>query len=254
MNGQSQHPHEVFHGQDTPFSSEGGPSINDLIAMLGHELRNPLAAIRSAVEVLHIRGSQTSQTDPVVAVLDRQSAHMTRFVDGLLDVARLTKGRLVLALKDVDLRTVVKDAVFDMTAQIHHRGLALQVNEGPDPLVVRGDVSRLAQVFGNLLENATKYTNPPGAIIVSSCKNGDEAVVVIKDTGRGIRPELLARVFEGFEQEQQGIARMEGGLGMGLALVRGLVNLHNGNVSANSAGLNEGSEFVVRFPLSHQTT
>lgn len=220
--------------------------------MLGHELRNPLAAIRSAVEVLHVRDGHGS-SDPVVAVLDRQSAHMARFVDGLLDVARLTTGRLVLDLQNVELRTVVEEAVFDMTARIHHRGLALQINEGPDPLVVRGDVSRLAQVFGNLLENATKYTDPPGAIIVSFCRTGDEAVVAIKDTGRGIRPELLARVFEGFAQEQQGIARTEGGLGLGLALVRGLVNLHNGSVSASSAGLGEGAEFVVRLPLLTQT-
>jgi two-component system, chemotaxis family, CheB/CheR fusion protein len=222
---------------------------DEYLAMLGHELRNPLGAIRSAADLIH--GAETTEPNMrrAHAVLKRQSAHMSRIIDGLLDVSRIARGKINLELAPLDVRDVL-DKVLEVRAEhTAKRDLTLKTDLIQGPLWVTGDEARLTQVFDNLLGNAIKFTPAPGMVTVTLRRDDHSAVIGVRDTGVGIRAELLPSIFESFQQERQDVARSEGGLGLGLALVKGLVELHQGTIQAHSGGPGTGSEFLVRLPL-----
>ncbi len=223
---------------------------DEFLAMLGHELRNPLAAIRSATEILKISCPDDARLQRAHGVLDRQSAHMSRLIDGLLEVSRIARGKIQLDPVVLDLREVIDLALEDRLAQIESRELELRTERGAEPLWVRADRVRLVQVLDNLLGNAIKFSNAHGTIHVMVSRHTEEAVVRIKDTGVGIRSEMLERLFDPFQQDTEDIARPAGGLGLGLALAKKLVELHGGSIRAHSAGRGSGSEFEVRLPLA----
>jgi signal transduction histidine kinase/integral membrane sensor domain MASE1/CheY-like chemotaxis protein len=221
---------------------------DQFLALLGHELRNPLAPIRNALEIL-----RTGKMDPAVAsqmheMMQRQTAHMVRLVDDLLDVSRITRGKIELRREQVDLRTAVERGVDTVRPLLDERGHDLRLSLPPEPIVLEADPTRLEQILSNLLTNAAKYTPGRGTIDFSAARDGDHAVIRVRDSGIGIRPEMLGRIFELFAQADRLPERVQEGLGMGLTLVRSLAQLHGGTVSAASAGPGHGSEFVVRLP------
>ena len=217
---------------------------DEFLAMLGHELRNPLSPIVSAVELLRRRGHDGSRE---LAVIERQAQHLVHLVDDLLDVARITRGRIALRLEPVLLGAAVARAAETTGPILEGRGhrLALDV---PADLVVRGDAVRLAQIVGNLLSNAARYTPSGGHIQVRARREGDRTVLEVEDDGQGMDPELVPRVFDLFVQGPRPLDRPEGGLGLGLTLVRRLVELHGGTVAARSPGPGRGSTFTVALP------
>ncbi len=226
---------------------------NEFLAMLSHELRNPLAAISNAVRLLQISPPADPQAAPARDVLGRQVAHLVRLIDDLLDVSRITSGKITLRSEPVDIRTVVGRAVETAQPLIAARGQQLVVSVPPDPIIVEGDPIRLAQVLAKLLSNAVKYTDEGGRIRVvaktAPGDHGEEAAIKVEDSGMGIAPEMLPRIFDLFSQAEDP-RDGQGGLGIGLALVRELVALHDGSVEASSAGVGQGAEFAVRLPLA----
>jgi len=229
---------------------EASRQKDEFIAMLGHELRNPLATIRNAAELLALCQAGDATLQRIHASLDRQTTHMAKLIDGLLDVSRIVQGKISLETEVVNLRAILDDVIVDRVTQIERRGLELRTVFEDLGLWVHGDRVRLAQVFDNLLANAIKFTHAPGAITIQAARDGDSAVIKVIDTGAGIDPELLPHVFEPFRQAAQSIARTEGGLGLGLALVKGLVELHGGTVAAHSNGPGTGAELVLRLPAA----
>ncbi len=226
---------------------------DEFLAMLAHELRNPLGAIANAAHVMDQIG--TSQPPPptvqrAVGVIQRQIQHLVRLVDDLLDVSRITRGKIELRLEPVDLRDAVRSAVEMTRPIIEAKEHALRVELPPEPLTVHADVTRLEQVLGNLVRNAAKYTEPGGRIEVTAWSEDGEAAVRVRDNGIGIPAELLPRIFDLFIQGEQSLDRSGGGLGIGLTLVHRLVEMHGGQVAAQSGGEGQGSEFTVRLPLS----
>jgi signal transduction histidine kinase/ActR/RegA family two-component response regulator len=225
---------------------------DEFLAMLSHELRNPLAPIRNAVEVIRMIVPPESKLRWAADVTDRQVRQLTRLVDELLDVARISQGKIVLKQAPVDLVTVVAQCVETHRPGIAARRLELSVSLPGQPVVVRGDATRLAQVVDNLLTNATKYTPDGGSIELSVARDvgpaGDRAVLTVSDDGIGIEAELLPYVFELFEQGKRALDRTQGGLGVGLTLVQRLVLLHGGEVQATSEGAGRGARFQVRLP------
>jgi PAS domain S-box-containing protein len=220
---------------------------DEFLAMLGHELRNPLGTITNALAVMRRRASDP-ELARLVALIGRQAVHLTRLVDDLLDVARVTEGKVDLRRQRVDLREIARrcvDALAHAGRTASHRVTA----EG-DAAEVFGDPARLEQVVSNLVDNALKYTPPGGSVVVRVGTEGEHAVLRVRDTGEGIRPELLADIFDVFVQQPQALDRARGGLGLGLALVKRFVELHGGSVTAASAGPGAGSEFTVRLPRS----
>jgi signal transduction histidine kinase len=226
---------------------------NEFLAMLSHELRNPLAAISNAVRLLQISPPADPQAAPARDVLGRQVAHLVRLIDDLLDVSRITSGKITLRSEPVDIRTVVGRAVETARPLIAARRQQLVVSVPPDPIIVEGDPIRLAQVLAKLLSNAVKYTDEGGRIRVvaktAPGDHGEEAAIKVEDSGMGIAPEMLPRIFDLFSQAEHP-RDGQGGLGIGLALVRELVALHDGSVEASSAGVGQGAEFAVRLPLA----
>lgn len=222
---------------------------NEFLAMLAHELRNPLAPIRNAHEILRMLKSDQPELSLARDVIQRQLTHLVRLVDDLLDVSRITRGKIRLQNQVLDISQVIASAVETSRPLIDASGHRLEVTLPPSPLFVEGDPSRLVQVFGNLLNNAAKFTPPGGQIALRAQQQAGEVVVRVRDNGAGIPPEMLAQVFELFTQVNQALDRTTGGLGVGLTLVRRLVELHHGSVQAISEGLEMGSEFVVRLPL-----
>ena len=225
---------------------------NEFLAMLAHELRNPLAPIANALRLL----ARTPTSDPtelwVRDVLERQTAQMSRLVDDLLDVSRVTRSAMVLDRKPLDARRSLRnalDAARQWMEEARHR-VTLAIAE--ERLEIDGDEVRLNQVFQNLLHNAAKYTPPGGEIHVAARREGDEAVISVRDNGVGMTPELAASAFEIFRQGSQSLDRPHGGLGVGLTLVQRLVQLHGGSVEAKSEGQGRGSEFIVRLPLRQE--
>jgi two-component system, sensor histidine kinase len=221
---------------------------DEFLAMLGHELRNPLAAIRNALSVLDEVGSRAERAVRQREVIDRQARHLTRMVDDLLDVSRVTLGKIALKVRPVDLQVVVERCLRELGAatQVERRALRLTVRT--EPVWVEGDPVRLEQVVSNLIHNAVKYTPPGGSISVEVRREGGEALVQVRDDGIGIAPEMLPSIFEPFTQVESSRARSQGGLGLGLPLVRRLAELHGGHVTAASRGPGTGSEFTVRLP------
>jgi PAS domain S-box-containing protein len=227
-----------------------GKQISEFLAMLGHELRNPLAPIRNAVAVMGAKGTADPTTSWAREVIERQVAHLSRLVDDLLDVGRITRGKITLQQESIDLAAVVSRALEAARPLHDQRRHVIDVDLGPGPLPIRGDPIRLLQVFVNLLSNAAKYTPDGGHVWVRLRREGEEAVVSVRDDGVGMSPELVPRVFDIFVQGDRSLERAEGGLGIGLTLVERLLALHGGRISAYSAGPGEGSEFVVRLPVS----
>lgn len=220
------------------------------LAMLGHELRNPLAAVRSALSASLLDPTRTARA---LAIADHAAEHLTRLVDDLLDVTRVTQGRLTLRRQPLDLAAVVQRAVETVRPQFDERGVALAVSVPAVACTVDGDATRLEQVVGNLLANAAKYTESGGRVTLTVERTDAEVVVRVCDTGIGIDPALLPRVFDLFVQGGQTLDRARGGLGIGLTLVKQLVELHGGTVQAFSAGSGAGAELVVRLPRSDGT-
>jgi CheY-like chemotaxis protein len=213
--------------------------------MLGHELRNPLAPILTALQLMDMREPGRSTRER--AILDRQVKHLVRLVDDLLDVSRIANGKIDLAKAPVDLEDAVAKALELAAPLIEERRHQVDVQIAPE-LRVMGDSVRLVQAFTNLLSNAAKYSDPGGRIEISGRRDAGEVVLTVRDNGMGIPPDLLPRVFELFVQGKQAIDRAKGGLGLGLAIVRTVVELHGGRVSAHSAGPERGTEFRVVLP------
>jgi PAS domain S-box-containing protein len=223
---------------------------DEFLAMLAHELRNPLAPIRNAVYLLTERTPEDPALRRAHAVLDRQVRQMARLVDDLLDVSRITRGKIDLRAEPADLRAIVTNAVQTCRPFIDARGHRLEMSLPAAPLLASVDGARMEQVVANLVNNAAKYTPPGGEIRLSLELEAEEGVLRVKDTGVGIAPELLPRVFEPFVQADHSLERTHGGLGLGLTLVHRLVELHGGTVSAHSDGPGAGCEFTVRLPAA----
>jgi PAS domain S-box-containing protein len=222
---------------------------DEFLATLSHELRNPLAPMRSALDVFKLQYG-TGADQRLLHVFDRQLRHLTHLVDDLMEVSRITQGRMQLRRAPLDLSALVRSAAQDLAATITAARHTLSVNVPEDAVVVDGDATRLAQVVINLLTNAAKYTPDGGRIELHlECEPG-VAVVRVRDSGIGIPAEALPTVFDMFSQLEPALERARGGLGIGLALVRGIVALHGGSVHADSAGPGHGSEFTVRLPLA----
>ncbi len=218
---------------------------DEFLAMLGHELRNPLSALRTAVATARLEPRWRERALDIAA---RQAEHLGHLVDDLLDVARITHGKITLARKPVRLAAIVEAAVETMRPLIAERGHALSVASPPSDVGVDGDPTRLEQVLVNLISNAAKYTEPGGHVQVVAERVGAEAVIRVRDDGQGLGPELLPRVFDLFLQGTRDLDRGQGGLGVGLTLVRKLVELHAGRVEARSDGVGRGSEFTITLP------
>jgi PAS domain S-box-containing protein len=222
---------------------------DEFLATLAHELRNPLAPIRSALQVMHLAGTDQSAIATSQTVIDRQVQQMVRLIDDLLDLSRISRGKIELRKERIDLSQALQSAIETSRPLIEESGHQLEVALDPQPMPIDADLTRLAQVFLNLLNNSAKYTSPGGRIWLSSAREGDTAVVRVRDSGVGIPPQMLGRIFEMFTQVERSLERAQGGLGIGLTLVRRLVEMHGGGVEAQSEGLGTGSEFIVTLPL-----
>jgi signal transduction histidine kinase/DNA-binding response OmpR family regulator len=222
---------------------------NDFLSMLAHELRNPLAPIRNGVHILRTLGPGDASAHEVRDMMDRQVQHLVRLVDDLLDLSRINRGKIRLQAAPQDVADVLARAAETCRPLIDERGHRLTVAPPSVRLRVQGDAVRLVQVLGNLLNNAAKYTEEGGHIRLGAGREGDEAVIRVADTGMGIPEEMLGSIFDMFTQVSRSLDRSQGGLGIGLTLVRQLVEMHGGCVQAHSAGPGKGSEFVVRLPL-----
>lgn len=227
---------------------------NDFLAMLAHELRNPLAPIRTAVEVLKKLDDADSPLRRVREIVDRQVSHMTRLIDDLLDVSRIALGKVTLQRERWDLARLARDTAEDYRGTFESDQLTLHLQMCKEPVWVLGDRTRLAQVIGNMLHNARKFTDPGGQVHVSVEVKAGAAAVSVQDTGIGMDAEIMRHIFEPFSQADRTLDRSRGGLGLGLALVKGLVELHGGEVRVASDGLGKGTSFTVRLPLDTATT
>jgi len=224
---------------------------DEFLAMLGHELRNPLAPITSAAQILRIHAASHPEIEWARAVIDRQTRHLARLVDDLLDVSRIVRGQIVLHREELDLAEIVTHGVETSRPLIRARNHRLHVQLPRAQVRLPGDLTRLAQVLANLLNNAAKYTDEGGEIWLDARREGNQAVLRVRDTGAGIPATLLPRVFELFAQAERTLDRSQGGLGIGLTLVKLLVEMHGGSVEARSdGGPGEGAEFIVRLPSS----
>ncbi|MFT3916181.1 MAG: sensor histidine kinase [Anaeromyxobacteraceae bacterium] len=223
---------------------------DQFLAVLSHELRNPLAPIRNSLAILERvpPGSEPSRRSQ--AIIGRQVAHLTRLVDDLLDVSRIARGKIQLLKRPLDLAEVVRRAGEDHRAQFEDAGVSLTVAMPASPVPLSGDEVRLSQVLRNLLQNAARFTPRGGAVRLGLELEGDQAIVSVVDTGAGIAPEVIDSLFEPFTQGPLGPGRAHGGLGLGLALVKGIAVLHGGEVEAHSAGAGRGAEFRVRLPVA----
>jgi signal transduction histidine kinase len=220
---------------------------DDFIAMLGHELRNPLAPILTATQLLRLRGSDAALRE--VNVIERQAHHLVRLVDDLLDVSRITSGKVTLAKESVEIADVIASAIETASPIIENARHSLITDVAKEGMVVDVDRVRMAQVIANLLTNAAKYTPPGGRIRLSAALHEDEIAISVEDNGAGISGELLPKIFDLFVQARQTLARSQGGLGLGLTIVRSLVTMHGGSVVAESEGLGKGSRFTIRLPV-----
>lgn len=223
------------------------------MAMVAHELRNPLAPIRSAASLLNHSGTGTAPSLPrLQAIIERQVEQMSRLIEDLLEGSRISSGKLRLELADVDLIDILELAVLTCRPGIHARGQSITLEIGPPALPLHGDPVRLVQVFCNLLDNASKYTPAGGEITVAASSSDGAFTVRVRDNGVGISPLALTRIFDLFVQDDHDLAMDSRGLGIGLAVVRELVDSHGGSVTAHSAGKGKGSEFVVTLPMREQ--
>jgi PAS domain S-box-containing protein len=223
---------------------------DEFLAVLAHELRNPLAPVRNAVEILRATQSPSPQLQWTHDVIDRQVRQMTRLVDDLLDVSRITSGKIELRRARIDLAVAIRQALETSRPLIERGGHELTLRMGTQPLFIEADLARVAQVVSNLLNNAAKYTQPGGHIWLAVQRRGDKAEIRVGDNGIGIPAAMLTRIFDMFTQGGAASDRSQGGLGIGLTLVKRLVELHGGTIEARSDGLGKGSMFIVTLPLA----
>ena len=224
---------------------------DEFLAMLAHELRNPLAPVRNGLTLLRLAGSSDPTVERVRAVMERQVGHLIRLVDDLMEVSRITRGKIELRRERIDLAMALRGAVETSQPVVDAAGHALVLDLPLEPLPLDADPVRLAQVFANLLNNAAKYAERSGRIVLRARREGHEVAVFVEDDGIGIDPEMLPHVFDLFTQIDSTHRRSQGGLGIGLTLVRSLVELHGGTVAARSDGVGRGSQFEVRLPLAN---
>ena len=222
---------------------------DEFLATLSHELRNPLAPIRNALELMRRAGDDPSLNERALAIMERQLQQLVRLTDDLLDVSRITRNRIELRRDRTDLRSVLRSAVETIQPLSDAAGHSIVMDLPDTGLWVFGDFTRLAQAFANLLNNAVKYTDRGGRISVSAQVDADEAVIAVSDTGIGIEPSALPRIFDMFIQVEQGLTRTRSGLGIGLTLARRLIELHDGRIEARSGGPGKGTTFFVRLPI-----
>ena len=225
---------------------------NEFLATLAHELRNPLAPIRNSLNILALTRGDDPAAERVQEMMERQVNHMVRLVDDLLEISRITTGKIELRLEPVEIASVIRNAVETSRPLIDAGRHQLAITLSPEPLTVEGDPVRLSQVVANLLNNAAKYTEPGGQIWITVSRDGRDVVISVRDTGIGIAAELLPHVLEMFTQADRDKKRPQDGLGIGLALVKRLVEMHGGGVVAKSDGEGRGSQFTVRLPLSQR--
>jgi PAS domain S-box-containing protein len=223
---------------------------DEFLATLAHELRNPLSPVRYALELWPRVQNDKCEMEHLRLVMRRQVQQMTRLIDDLMDVARITHGQIVLRKQQVDVGTLIARAVEENQPLFDDCGHQLTVATSAEPIIVDGDVARLTQVFANLLNNAAKYTPSHGTIHVCAAVEGDHVSIRVRDNGPGIPPQMLSTIFEMFQQVDKSLERSHGGLGIGLTLVKQLVELHGGTVEAHSDPQGKGSEFIVRLPLA----
>jgi signal transduction histidine kinase len=223
---------------------------NEFLALLSHELRNPLAPITNSVYLLEHAAPGTLEAKRALAVIDRQSKQLSHLVDDLLDLTRISRGKIVLQRKRVELNEIVRRTVDDQRSLFEQAGVHVELRLAPKPVFVDADSHRLAQAIGNVLQNAAKFTGEAGQVRASVSASADTASITIADTGVGIAPEVLAHLFEPFVQADRTRDRSKGGLGLGLALVKGIIELHDGDVLARSEGFGRGSQFVLHLPLA----
>jgi signal transduction histidine kinase len=248
LNGHLQRANEVLSRSENMLK-EAVVKRDEFLAMLSHELRNPLSPLRNASHML----MQGDTQDPKIVwsrgVIERQLKHLIRLVDDLLDVSRIARGKIVLVSERVNLADIVAAAAETVQPLIEQKKQHLELKSDSNDLFVRGDPVRLTQVVGNLLHNAAKYTGEGGRIVLATYESNGQAEICVRDSGIGISAESMTNIFELFTQIPSERVNTSGGLGIGLALVRALVELHGGEVGATSAGLDQGSEFTVRLPL-----
>jgi two-component system CheB/CheR fusion protein len=225
---------------------------NEFLAVLSHELRNPLAPIRNSTYILEHCEPGGEQARRALAVIDRQAGQLAHLVDDLLDVTRITRNKIQLQRQTLELNELVRHTVEDHRTLFDRADVRVEFHPFPQPVFVSADRNRLVQVIGNLLQNAAKFTGRGGEtrITISAEAPEKRAVIQVADTGVGMTPEMVARLFQPFSQADSTLDRSKGGLGLGLALAKGLVELHGGDITARSAGLGQGAAFVVRLPLA----
>ena len=223
---------------------------DEFLAMLAHELRNPLAPVRNGLHLLRIVEPGSLAAEQARAMMERQLDHLIRLVDDLLEVSRVSRGKIELRRQPVELSAVLMSAIETSRPAIEAARHALDIRLPPEALTLHADFVRLAQVVANLLNNAAKYTDPGGRISLAAWREGAQALVSVRDTGVGIPADKLSTVFDMFAQVDSSITRSRGGLGIGLALAKNLVELHSGTIEAKSEGPGRGSEFIVRLPLA----
>ncbi|MCL5801380.1 MAG: ATP-binding protein, partial [Gammaproteobacteria bacterium] len=228
---------------------------DEFLAMLAHELRNPLAPISNAVQLLKMQetGNHPDFLPRAVAIIDRQVEQIARLVDDLLDVARITRGRIDLKKELAGLTDIMKQAVETVTPVMQMNEHTFRVSFPRKDIILNADATRMIQVISNLLNNAAKFTPKGGEIMLSAAREGDIAAISVTDNGVGISPDMLPHVFELFTQEDRSLDRRQGGLGLGLSLVKRLVEMHSGTVEAESAGTGRGSRFTVRLPIAAES-
>jgi len=221
---------------------------DEFLATLGHELRTPLGVIRNAVRLLQSEDGEIATRRRAQALIERQARRMTQLVDDLLDISRISRGRVCLQRERIDLRAVVRDAIETLEPEVSERRHHLTAALPEEPVWLQADPWRLEQIFVNLLANASKYTDAGGQLAVWVSASARHAVVGIRDSGIGIAPDALPHIFDLFSQADEAAQCSREGLGIGLALVHSLAELHGGSVTAASAGIGHGSEFIVRLP------
>ncbi len=229
---------------------ESDRAKDEFLATLAHELRNPLAPLRNSLSLLEMAEPGDATTAPIRQMMERQVNHLVRLVDDLLEMSRVSRGTFALRKERIDVATVVRNAVETSEPLIRAAGHRLEIALPEEQLWLEGDPVRLAQILANLLNNAAKYTDDGGRISVRASRDGDSAIIAVRDNGVGIAPEVLPQMFAMFSRGARSSARAQGGLGIGLALARRLAEMHGGTLDAQSAGPGQGSEFTVRLPMS----
>ena len=240
--------------QRTADLAQASQRKDEFLAMLGHELRNPLAPVRNGLQILRLQAGDINTVNQVRQMMDRQITHMSHIIDDLLDVSRIRGGKVTLRPEVLDLVQLIRQSSESHEVTFREATVRLTLNLPDQPVWVTVDATRLTQVVNNLLTNAAKFTNPGNDVtVILTCDKVDEkAVLVVRDTGIGIEPNMLARLFDAFAQADRSLDRSRGGLGLGLALVKGLVELHGGSVAASSAGLGHGTAFTVCLPINKE--